>query len=219
MYYLSELESKAHTASVTPLTSLSSTGYVYESCNLLAVGTDNNARTGQKICCTSITIHALYSILPSDQDELADSESCDFLRFDLCLDNSCNGTAPTIGGTNGIFNGSDPLEFNNLRTVNRYKILYTEKITFNSPSMPFPVVNASLADGTGDITTDPYWTTSKQFQYFEKTINLNNLEIIYSGNSATLANIKSNNLFFAWRSINGRCIIERFRYRLRYHDY
>lgn len=193
------------------LTTIGSTGTILSSSlNLVDEGTGQSQMLGYKMCIKTIALNG-YIRLDGESSSNATLTTAvsnltpESVRFYVCLDHSCNGTAATIAE---VLNDTDLLSFNNLANSRRFSILA-------SWQHDLPIQGCGLThDGsTFNIVTPP------SDVYFKKYLSPN-IVIEYnpmSGGSRALTEVRSNNIFIFAISTSGSCKVT-YRCRIRYSD-
>ena len=165
---------------------------IVSSINLVVNGAGPSARIGRKIRVHKIEY--AVSLLCNFAAPLA----TDTVQFDLWLDRSANGTAPTpvqlytaalVPGTN---------QYPNLFNEERFKRLHTEEHIFQ----PQPSIGAASA----------------QALYKMEGVVKCNYTIEFTGSTGAVADIASNNLVPVYSSDNGYCALNAAFYRIHYTD-
>lgn len=155
-------------------------------------GAGPSQRVGRKI--RVVGIEYAVSILCNFAAPLA----TDTVQFDVWLDRSSNGAAATavqlytasaVPGTN---------QFPNLFNEERFKRLHTEEHIFQAQSAIGAATAQSLYKMEGKVKC--------------------NYVIEYTGNTGTVADLASNNIFVCYSSDNGYCALNAALYRVMYTD-
>jgi len=184
-----------------PATNIPVAGHVIPSVNIIQQNTASNGRIGRKVILTNLAFNYYLK-------KAVDSPFASF-RVTVVLDRQCNGAAATQGDV--FQNPGDLTSYPNLVNTGRFVFLYDKYVDINSQA----VQQSTIA---GNVTTTNTAMIATRHLKWTKRVNIP-LEFS-DGSPATIANVKSNNIFIivncgagggATSNINGM-------FRLRFSD-
>jgi len=149
------------------------------SLNLVARGDQASERVGNRMFISKLMSRFTIK-LPSTNLATASS---DVVRVMYLVDSQCNGTIPATGD---ILAGSTPdfQDFNSLLQGKRFRTLYDESFTVESPA------GANIST----LNTGHTWSEAQKIAFFSKTFNPP-LEINFdAAGTGVIAEVRSNNL-------------------------
>jgi len=136
---------------------------------LMDNGTGNGARIGDRITVTNINCHLTLSAAGATA---ALGSNSTVARVILGIDKQANGAVTAV---TDVLQSADPFAFRNMFTLNRFVILKDKLVTINMQAV-----------------TGSYWSEVGRVLKFAWK---GQLPIMYSGTGATIAQVKSNNIF------------------------
>lgn len=203
-------ELKHHDFSFTANTPIPSTGLKINSIVDISQSALFERRIGFKVTIKKITINILFEFTTSVDTVPSPFNNTEVIDVSVILDKQANGQAPVLtgGGGDGAFTGLNPMSLPNPGTENRYTFLSHAVILFNSDVRPYSDVTGSGNPPSIPITigTTQEFFTSSQLKYwsFDQECDI---DIMYSGIGAGMANIKSNNICLMFRALYGTNIL------------
>jgi len=181
------------------LTTVTPTGVIDESLNLVPQGTGEEDRIGRKFTIKKLSLN-LQLHLPSTTSE---NDMTDAIRFIVYHDKQCNGAAATPGGdgdVTGILQDLRVTSFNRLNNKNRFRILCSKTFAM-----------AATAGGNETGTA-----SGAMFETHEFHIDCN-IPIEMSATTGAITNVRSNNIGVLYLSNNGNIQVT-YDTRIRYSD-
>jgi len=177
----------------TVVGTISTTGAILTSANLIPQGTGENQRIGRTVTVKSIQMKGIFTQPPSD--DLFN----DYVQLALVQDTQANGTQPAYADVYTAANNINSML--NLDNSQRFKVLKVwrfplEAKTFNS--------------------TSNNWAETKKGVSFYKRVNI---PITFSGTTGVITEVRSNNLCWALigNSVNNANLYD-MTIRLRFDD-
>ncbi len=175
---------------------VSATGTVTNSWNLIAQGTTEKLRIGRKAILRSITARWIVA-LPINQD-VADISAGEIVRIIVFCDKQCNGANAAVLD---ILETAEVESYYNLVNLGRFQILYDRKITLNR--------QVAVTDGTNTSTSPAF----RREMHFHRKLNV---PIEFDNTAGAISEIRSNNIAALYISHAGVAAIEVGRVRIRF---
>ncbi len=175
--------------------SISQTGTITASINLIAQGTTESERIGRR--CTVRSVNWRFDIVKTPATASADTSET--VRVIMYLDKQCNGTAATALA---ILESNDFQSFNNLANKSRFRTLMDRTYDLNA--------NA----GGGDGTTEDYGETILHDSFYKNC----NIPIEFDSTTGAITEIRSNNIGVLILSKIGALSVFSSKIRLRFSD-
>ncbi len=153
---------------------VSSSGDVTASINLIAQGTSESERNGRK--CTLKSILWRYTVVLPEVDALATPAPADTIRIIMYLDRQCNGA--TAADTD-VLESADYQSYRNLANSGRFSILHDKSMTLN--------YNGMASDGAGLVSQNE---VTRQGHFYKKC----DIPLEFNSTAGAITEIRSNNI-------------------------
>ncbi len=176
---------------------ISTTGTVTASINLIPQGVTEITRVGRK--CTLRSIMWRYDVSLAEVDAQPTAVSGDIVRMILFIDKQANGATATVLD---ILKSTDYQSFNNLNNSGRFRTLMDKSIALNYLTLG--------SDGGGVVSSAEI---IRQGTFFKKI----NLPVEFSAATGAITEIRSNNIGVLLISRNGIGIFNS-KFRVRFSD-
>ncbi len=143
---------------------------------LIGQGITESTRIGRKAIIKSIGWRGQLQLASA-----ANAQAPHSVRLLLVMDTQCNGAAPAVSGTNGLFASADFQSFNTLVNKGRFRVLMDKTYTMNCLS--------AMGNGTANDTN----AVNRNFTFFKRC----NIPIEYSGTAApsVITELRTNNIY------------------------
>lgn len=178
-------------------TSVSSSGVIFDSVNKIVQGVGESERVGRKVVIRELQFRWHFTI-PAQNEETSPLGG-DGIRMIWFIDKQCNGAVTTTASLLANLSFHSPL---NLENSDRFVILVDRIYTMN--------YNWGTSESAGTVTQGGVMTQ----KVMKKKLWV---PIEYSGTTAIMANIRSNNIGMMFITLNQRVTVNG-ETRIRYSD-